>query len=263
MSDQTNSQQPAAGGPPKTRRELQQERREQQRAAREQQQAARAQKARQERQLKLIGGIVLAAVIIAGLLIFLNRPTGTGELQIMAAPIPEGVPVNGRVLGDPNAPVTIIEYGDYQCPYCGIVAREDLPTLIDEFVATGQASFEYRDLAFLGPESSWAAEAAACAEDQDAFWPFHKTVFANQNQENQGAFTRERLESMAEQLGLDMDEFRTCVNNGTHAEAVVAMADEARAAGINATPTFVINGVVTPYNGLDGLRDAINLALTS
>lgn len=159
--------------------------------------------------------------------------------------------------------MTIVEYGDYQCPYCGIVARDDLPTLIDEFVATGQASFEYRDLAFLGPESAWAAEAAACADDQGAFWPFHKTVYANQNQENQGAFTRERLESMAEQLGLDMDQYRTCVNNGTHAEAVVAMADEARAAGINATPTFIINGVVTPYSGLDGMRNAINLALAS
>ncbi len=263
MSDNFDGQQPTAGEPPRTRRELQQERREQHRTAREQQQAARARKAKQERQLKIIGGIVLAAVVAAGLLIFLNRPTATSELQIIAAPIPEGVPTNGRVLGNPDAPVTIVEYGDYQCPYCGVAAREDLPTLIDEFVATGQASFEYRDLAFLGPESAWAAEAAACALDQDAFWPFHKTVFANQNQENQGALSRERLEAMAEQLGLDMDEYRTCVNNGTHADAVVAMAEEARAAGINATPTFIINGVVTPYSGLDGMRNAINLALNS
>lgn len=108
MSDHHDGQrppagQPAPGQPAQTRREAQQARRSEQRAVREQQQAARARKAQQERQIKIIGGIVLAAVLVAALLIFVNRPTGSGELQIMAAPIPEGVPTNGRVLGNPDA----------------------------------------------------------------------------------------------------------------------------------------------------------------
>jgi protein-disulfide isomerase len=241
-----------------TKQQRQRERREQ----REQRRVAAIQRHRRQRRLTILGGVVAVAVIAAVVLILLNRPATSGDdLALLASPIPAGVATDGRLLGDPAAPVTIIEYGDYQCPFCGVFAREEMPRLIDEFVATGQASFAYHDLAFLGQESVDAAEAAACADDQGAFWPMHKTIFANQAGENRGAFTPDRLRAMASGLGLDMAAHDACLAQDIHLEAVAAMADEARALGITSTPTFVVNGEVVPNAGYDNLRATINAAL--
>lgn len=232
------------------------------REKREEDRLARERRAREQQRFGLIAGIVITALAVAGLLIYLNRPRSPGEgLAIVASPIPGNVVADGRRLGSATAPVTIVEYGDYQCPFCGDFARDEEAGMIDEFVATGQASFEYRDLAFLGEESIGAAEAAACADDQGAFWAFHKTVFANQDGENLGALAPDKLAAMAEGLGLDMDAFTTCVENRTHEATVTAMADEARALGINSTPTFIVNNRVLVYSGYDDLRAAILAAL--
>jgi protein-disulfide isomerase len=242
----------------KQRRERQQQERREQR---EQRRVAAIQRQQRQRRLQILGGVVALAVVVAVILIALNRPATTGDLAILPSPIPAGVATDGRQLGDPGAPVTIVEYGDYQCPFCGVFAREELPMLIDEFVATGQASFAYHDLAFLGQESIDAAEAAACADDQDAFWPMHKTIFANQQGENRGAFTLDRLRSMATGLSLDTEAYDACMADDIHLEAVAAMADEAGALGINSTPTFVINGEVVRNAGYESLRATINEAL--
>jgi protein-disulfide isomerase len=239
-----------------------QQRQRERREQRDQRRVQAIQRQRRRRQLQLLGGVVALAVAAAAILILLNRPaTSGGELAIVASPIPVGVATDGRRLGDPMAPVTIIEYGDYQCPYCGIFAREELPRLIDEFIAPGQASFEYRDLAFLGQESIDAAEAATCADDQGAFWPMHKTIYANQAGENRGAFAPDRLRALAAELGLDMAEFDACMERDTHLAEVSTMSDEARNRGINSTPTFVINDQVVPNAGYDNLRTTINGAL--
>lgn len=236
----------------------QRERREQ----REQRRTAAIRRQRQQRQRMILGGVVAVAIAAAAILVLLNRPaTSGGDLAILASPIPAGVAADGRLLGNPEAPVTIVEYGDYQCPFCGVFAREEMPQLIDEFVATGQATFAYHDLAFLGQESIDAAEAAACADDQGAFWPMHKTIFANQAGENRGAFTLDRLRTMATELELDMAEYDACMADDTHLDEVTAMADEARAAGIDSTPTFVVNGQVVPNAGYENLRATINAAL--
>jgi protein-disulfide isomerase len=235
---------------------------ERRRSNREQRRLAQEQQARRQRQLRLLAGVVAVAVIAAVVLIFLNRPRDTGgDLAIIASPIPAEVAEDGRLLGDPEAPVTIVEYGDYQCPFCGVFARESEPRLIEEFVATGQATYEYRDLAFLGDESIWASEAASCAEDQGAFWAYHKTLYANQAGENRGAFAQDRLREMASQLGLDMDAFTSCMDDRAHQETVTAMSNEARSQGISSTPTFVINGRVVPNTTYENLREVITSEL--
>lgn len=231
------------------------------RANREQRRREHAQRERRQRQLWTLGGIVAVAVIAAAVLIFLNRPREQGDLAIIASPIPAAVPVAGRRLGNPEAPVTIVEYGDYQCPFCGVFARENEPKLIEEFVATGRASYEYRDLAFLGDESIRASEAASCAEDQGAFWAYHKTLYANQQGENRGAFSLDRLREMATQLELDLEAFNRCLDGRTHQATVAAMSDEARSQGIDSTPTFVINGRVVPNTTYENLREVISSEL--
>jgi len=147
-----------------------------------------------------------------------------------------------NTMGDPNAPVHIVEYVDFQCPFCLRFWQETEPQLIEEYVNTGQVYFEVRSYAFLGPESLWAAEAAYCAGDQDQFWEFHDTLFANWTGENVGDFTHEKLIQYAESIGLEMDEFEECLSEEKHRETVEQDKVEAEADGVDATPTFIING---------------------
>jgi protein-disulfide isomerase len=148
-----------------------------------------------------------------------------------------------NTMGDPNAPVHIIEYGDFQCPYCLKFWKESEPQLIKEYVNTGIVYFEYRSLgAFLGEESGWAAEGAYCAGDQDKFWEYHDTLYVNWNGENTGNYSKDRLVQFAESLDLDMQTFESCLREGWHTSTVEQDAADASAAGVRATPTFFING---------------------
>lgn len=126
---------------------------------------------------------------------------------------------------------------------------------------SGKVRFEYRDLAFLGEESVQAAEAAACAADQGAFWRYHNTLFANQEGENQGAFSGDRLERMAEAIDLEMNAFTSCVDRRAHQEEVAAMTTEAHESGVAQTPTLVVDGRAMPFRGYDDLAAAIEAAL--
>jgi protein-disulfide isomerase len=159
-----------------------------------------------------------------------------------AGDLPRSITLN-NTMGDPNAPVHIIEYGDFQCPYCLKFWRETEPQLIAEYVNTGVVYFEYRSLgAFLGEESAWAAEGAYCAGDQGRFWEYHDTLFVNWNGENTGNYSKDRLIQYAESLDLDMQTFESCLRDGWHTPTVQKDAADASAAGVRATPTFFING---------------------
>lgn len=149
-----------------------------------------------------------------------------------------------NTMGDPNAPVYIVEFGDFQCPYCLRFWSETEAQLIEEYVNTGKVYFEYRSVGeFLGPESAWAAEGAYCAGDQEKFWEFHDTLFTNWTGENVGDFTKDKLIQYAESLDLDMNEFESCITSGKHEATVEQDAADADSAGVHATPTFFINGV--------------------
>ena len=128
-------------------------------------------------------------------------------------------------------------------------------------MTTGQVALEYRDFTILGDESVQAAEAAACAADQGEFWRYHDTLYANQGDEGSDAFSDDRLKQMAAEIGLDESTFNTCLDSGEHADEVAAMAQEARAAGISVTPSFVLNGEVRRWQGWEELKGAIDAAL--
>ncbi len=189
--------------------------------------------------------IFLCAAIFVGALIFAGPDF---VQQFIPNPIQaaEDIPRTttlDNTMGDPNAPVHIIEYGDFQCPYCLKFWSETEPQLIEEYVNTGKVYFIYRSLgAFLGEESAWAAEGAYCAGDQDQFWEYHDTLFVNWNGENTGNYSQDRLIQFAESLDLDMPTFESCLRDGWHRPAVDKDAADASAAGVRATPTFFING---------------------
>jgi protein-disulfide isomerase len=211
----------------------------------------------------IVGGII-AALLVALLAAFLiTQDDGNGSDSPPVVAVNPGItaPIEGRVAGDPAATVQVVEWGDYQCPACARFEQEAVPVLIEEYVNTGKITFEFRDFAFLGPESTRAAEATMCADDQGKFWEMHSTIFANHSGENQGAYSDDRLKEMAEAVGLDMDEFEPCFEDETHADAVADMYEEGTAMGVNSTPTLFINGERVQYAGIDDLRAQLDAAI--
>lgn len=143
-------------------------------------------------------------------------------------------------LGAVDAPLVIAEYADFQCPFCGAFAREVKPRIEAAYVATGKVRLEWHDFAWMGAESEDAANAARCAADQGAFWPYHDRLYAARVAPNSGTFSRERLIGAAEELGLDVPGFSACVDADTHGAAVRADTAEAARLGMTGTPTFII-----------------------
>ena len=144
--------------------------------------------------------------------------------------------------GDPDAPVTIIEFADFQCPYCGRFFAETKPQIDEQYMQKGKVRFAYFNFAFLGPESNWAAEAAECAADQDKFWEYHDKLYDSQSGENQGAFSKDNLKQFAEELGLDTSAFNECLDSGKYAQLIQDESSLASSIGVRSTPTFLING---------------------
>ena len=224
--------------------------------------AKRAQKERNQRIL-IIVGVAVIAIAVALVLILPNLPKPVGNVvvpEVYARP-----QAKFNTAGDPNAPVKIIEYSDFQCPICGRFLKEGTERQIMEtYVATGKVYFEYRSAGeFIGGpggESIRSAEAAYCAGDQNKFWEMHDIIFANQAGENQGAFTDPRLIAFAEKIGLDPIAFKDCLNGGkysdkAHQDAQTAQKDISSAPNYPevvasgqfpstgfATPSFLING---------------------
>ncbi len=143
--------------------------------------------------------------------------------------------------GDADAPVTMIEFGDFQCPFCGRFFAQTKPQLEENYIQAGKVQFGYFNFAFLGPESTWAAEAAECASDQDKFWEYHDKLYGSQSGENQGAFNKEILKKFAEELGLDTSTFNDCLDFGKYTQLVQDDSNTARSIGVRSTPTFLIN----------------------
>lgn len=152
------------------------------------------------------------------------------------------LPANAPRLGNPNAKVTIVEFADFQCPYCGKFQQEVYPFIKQEYVDTGKASFVYLDFTFLGDESKFAAQAAKCAGEQGKFWEYHDKLLESQNGENQGAFTVSKLKGFARSIVPNTFVFNQCLDSKKYSQAVADETALGRAAGIAATPTVLVNG---------------------
>ncbi|MGE3961119.1 MAG: DsbA family protein [Dehalococcoidia bacterium] len=208
-------------------------------------------------------GAIAAAIVIAGLLVFLNRPgASAGDGEFVARE--HEAPVNGTTIGNPDAPVRIIEYGDYQCPFCKAFWEDIEPTLLEEYVETGLATFEFRNYAFIGPESQQAAEAALCAADQDHFWEFHDLLYLRQGRENSGVFSDSNLKSYAREIadgveGFDFNTWESCFDADTYEAQVTEENRTATNSGIGSTPTVLINGEAIPgVQSIEVYRNAID-----
>ena len=211
------------------------------------------------------GGLVLLMIAVVAVTSVIARPSidlnaireaaRQGTLEALAAQPanqPAAVPSPNSAItytirpanrvGRADAPVTIVEFSDFQCPYCGRFDQATRPDLFKQYVDTGQVAFVYKHMAILGDESTWAAEAAECAADQGQFWSYHDLLLAHQNGENQGAFDKDKLVGFARDLKLDMAQFEPCLKNDQTLDRVQADTHEGQQSGVRGTPTFFVNG---------------------
>ena len=146
------------------------------------------------------------------------------------------------VLGDNKAKVTVVEFADFQCPFCEQWFSNVEASLIKDYVNTGKVKFAFRNYAFLGQESTWAAEASYCANEQGKFWDYHDYLYKHQGQENSGAFSKANLEQFAADMGLNTSQFNQCLESDKYASQVASEVKEGQTAGVNGTPTSFVDG---------------------
>ncbi|WP_157534997.1 DsbA family protein [Nocardia inohanensis] len=146
--------------------------------------------------------------------------------------------------GRADAPVVMVEYSDFQCPFCRTFGRKIEPQLIADYVDKGVLRIEWRNYPIFGEESTTAAHAAWAAGQQGKFWEFHDTLMANApEKKNTGALTPDRMAELAEQAGVpDIAKFRTDLDSPAAAAAVQRDVTEAYSLGVSSTPAFLING---------------------
>ncbi len=166
--------------------------------------------------------------------------TQTSELQLNLGGV--NLSQSSPILGPEDAQITIIEFGDYQCPKCKKWFLNTKPDIIANYIDTGKANLYFVDLAFLGDDSLPAAAATYCAEEQGVYWEYHSYLYSNQRGIDSGWANTSSLQNYAEVLGLDQDVFASCMDSGKYDEAIVFNLEEGVNNGVKATPSFIIVG---------------------
>jgi protein-disulfide isomerase len=201
-----------------------------------------------------------AAVLIGIAIIAFARPPAASDGELIEPPTNYAAELtDGDALGLASAPVVMEVYSDFQCPACKLLVTTQLPSLYNDFVTTGVLRVEARDIDILGRaspnESLELAVGAACAAEQDRYWQFHDLAFWNQGRENQGDHNAAFLARVAVAAGVDQAAWEACIARDDLRTAVDTATRAALAAGINQTPTLVVNG-----EALVGVRNYAELA---
>lgn len=209
--------------------------------------------------------LVLITVVGVGVLLSNTQTLRDSALQDAASrqrKVVSSIPLSSLpARGDANAPVTVVEFADFQCPACGTFYSTMEPALLKDYVDTGKVKFLFHDFPLSQHANAVpAAEAARCAGDQNAFWPMHDQLYATQAQWENSTEPNVFFAGLADGLKLDRNAFAECVNSGKYTAAVKASYDASLKAGVNQTPTFTIDG--QPLNA-NQLRGAIDAALAA
>ena len=214
----------------------------------------RREKIHQQGQRRRLFTIGIITVVGAFLVFAIVWPQLRPIAEVVAVDSTPPAIADGNTAGDPDAPIKIEEFADFQCPFCERFHEQTEPLLMQHYVDTGKVQFVYRSMGnFVSQnmgggrtESQDAALAAYCAADQDKFWEMQKTLFANVLGEDVGSFVDRRLAAIAEKAGLDMSQFNDCYNSGKYKDQVQQDFDDGIAAGVKGTPgfrvTYTVNG---------------------
>ena len=182
---------------------------------------------------------LLAIPIIIGIIVayYLQIPSEDKQEKITTQMLMQ----NGSpLMGNPNAKITIVEWGDYQCTFCYKFSQSSNDIIIDEYVNTGKANFVFRDFPLNGLDSILAAEASYCANDQGKYWEYHDEIYKNWAGERTGWVNRESLEQFSKTVNLDTVQFNKCLDDKKYNQKVLDNEKFGTNIGIKATPSFLI-----------------------
>jgi protein-disulfide isomerase len=228
----------------------------------------------------VIGAVVLVVVVaavVAGTLVASGGDDDDGGgsttgVELAGADetraLLQGIPQDGTAIGAPDAPVTLVEFADLQCPFCAQWATDAFPDLVEEYVRPGKLRIEFRGLTFIGPDSEKALRAALSAGEQGRLWHTVELLFQNQGEENSGWVSDELLDAVATSAMLDAGPWRDGFDSDAVDEGISSAAAEASTAGINSTPSFLVGPtggtlerVEVQSLDAEGVRPAIEQAL--
>lgn len=230
---------------------------------REERIAAESQAGNQDRRKKLLqfgaGAVFLAVVVVVALIVVASSGDDGGDsTNIKEADVVNrelsGIPQNGTVLGDPNAPVELVEFGDLQCPVCKAYSEEVLPQVIEKQVKTGKAKIDFRNFTIISAESVPAGAAALAAGEQGRGWNYIDTFYRNQGKEATGYAEDEFFTAVAKAAGVkDIAQWNKDRNSAKIKNEVKQTTAEAQRLGLTGTPSYAIKGPST--EGLEPLPE--------
>jgi protein-disulfide isomerase len=211
-----------------------------------------------------LGGLIIAWLFYSSLQKKVTAANDTTQPVVAITPIVFNTKVDGVHLGDPNAPVKVDEYADFRCIGCRNYTEIILPNIIQNYVETGKVYYSFHNFIVIDSydntdASLRSANAALCASEQNRFWDYHSTLYANQATEDAYLFTDTRLTTMAENLKLDMTTFNQCYQAKKYASVVQKDITQGQSLNIHSTPSFSINGTVVSNSSQ--LAQAIDAAL--
>jgi len=227
------------------------------------------QKKQSRNRLITIGIITLVAAFLVFVFVSPLLRSAGEIITVTPADLPNP---DGLSLGDPNAPVTVEVFEDFQCPACRNFTETVQPLIIEHLIKPGKVLYVFHHFPFLdgdnarsGGESDQAANAAMCANEQGKFWPMSAIMFANWNGENQGNLNNTRLKAMAESIGLEMNEFNDCFNANKYEDEIQADFDYGEEIGVAGTPSVFVNGIRVGQPGFipqyQEIAEAVEIAI--
>ena len=208
-------------------------------------------------------GAIIASITIVAVILATNGSLGEQELLIEPTPKIEQMGpakitmdtfvLNGSpILGDPNAPITLVEFGDYQCHYCNVFFQSIEKEIIKNYVETGKVKIIFKDYNIIGPDSINASHGAHCANEQELFWEYHDILYSNWTGENNGWASSNNLRIFAEEINADVDKWTECMNEKTHSKVIIDSNNDAKSLELTGTPAFFVinsNGEVSKLFG--------------
>ena len=196
-------------------------------------------------------GAIIASITIT--LVIFGFNNSSNEIELSIEPTPEMDQIgpkkitmdtfllNGSpILGDPNAPITLVEFGDYQCHYCNVFFQSIEKDILKNYVDTGKVKIIFKDYNIIGEDSVIASQGAHCANDQGLFWEYHDILYSNWTGENNGWASSENLAIFAQQIDLNMNKWSECMKKGSHSQIILKSNDDARTLELTGTPAFFI-----------------------
>ena len=196
-------------------------------------------------------GAVIASVVIMGIFFGFNQnetglvlePTPIVE-QMGPAKVTMGTFLdNGSpILGSIDAPITLVEFGDYQCHFCNVFFHSTENKILQKYVETGKVKMIFKDFNIIGPDSVNASHGAHCAKDQGLFWEYHDILYSNWTGENNGWASSENLLKFAQEINLNVDQWSECMVNGDNSQIILSSNENARSLELTGTPAFFVIG---------------------